>query len=213
MFRPMTAIFSRAGYLGLLLVFLLGCAEQKPDLSERPNNAARVIEPFLNELRAGNREKAAAYVAPTAMDEFEQQFDKDHKALSALPPLTSQLWRNEKPKLGDRPGAQASTVYAVRKDGKWTSVYLRTYKDNGGPIKIEYWRVSNTRPELAMRSNAEAQALKQSQFVLFWTFAGLAVFGLAGLALLFWIIRRKPHLVVNEAPSEERRAASTVRDE
>jgi hypothetical protein len=48
--------------------------------------------------------------------------------------------------------------------------------------------------------------------MLFITLAVLSVFGIAGLALLFWIIRRKPHLVVNAAPGEERPLASTVRN-
>jgi hypothetical protein len=218
MFRPMTAIFSRAGYLGLLLL-LMACGEREPAVITPPKDAAAVIEPFLEKLRKGDKAGAATHVSTAATDELDKQFAADSKALAAAGKLTARFvteTRKAKGPMGEEissDGDEVTLVYAARKDSKWTTATVRVYRYRDEPYKVEYWRVNNAVPAPQLPSGIDAEVVKTQQQMMFITFAALSVFGIAGLALLFWIIRRKPHLVVNEAPSEERQAASTVRDE
>jgi hypothetical protein len=211
MFRPMTVLFSRMGLLGLLLL-LAGCGEREPAVITPPKDAAAVIEPFLKELAAGNREKAAAFVSTAATDELATQFAADHKKLAAAPKLTPRFVNQEAtPSFGS--GNEVNLVYAAKSKGKWTSATVRVYSYRDEPYKVEYWRVTDKAPVPPFNSNADPEKLKQSQDMMRWIFGGLAVFGLLGLALLIWLVKRKPHLVAPDAPVEVRRSAATVRDE
>jgi hypothetical protein len=207
----MIGIFSRAGCVGLLLL-LMACGEREPAVIVPPQEAAAVIEPFLQAVRKGDKAAASLHVAPTATDELQAKFAADHKLLAAAPKLTPRFIDPA----GDyslRSGQTLGLVYATKKDGKWTTAYLRAHKGETGPYRIEYWSMSNKVPTPTMNSEIDPKRVKTQQQIIFIIFGALSVFGIAGLALLLWIIRRKPHLVVNDVPTEERQAASTVRDE
>lgn len=190
---------------------LAGC-NREPAVITPPKDAAAVIEPFLKEMAAGQRARAAALVSPAAQDELTSQFAADHKKLAAAPKLT--------PRYVDQVNVtnygsadKIVLVYAAKKDDKWTTATLRLFRVEDQPYKVEYWRITNDAPQPTMVANTDPKFVKMQQQLYLWMAGGLVVFGLAGLALLIWIIRRRPHLVVNEAPNEDRQAASTVRDE
>jgi hypothetical protein len=207
----MIAIFSRSVFLGLLLS-LSGCGEREPTVIDPPREAAAVIEPFLKELAAGNREKAAAYVSTAATDELATQFVPDHKKLAAAPKLTPRFVNQDAtPSFGS--GDEVNLVYAAKSKGKWTSATVRVYRYRDEPYKVEYWRVTDKAPVPPLNSNLDPEKLKQSQDMMRWIFGALAIFGLLGLALLIWLIKRRPQLVSPDAPAETRRSAATVRDE
>jgi hypothetical protein len=213
----MTAIFSRTGLLGLLL--LMACGEREPVVVKPPEDAAIVIEPFLEKLRKGDKAGAATHVSAAATDELDKQFAADSKALAATTKLTPRFFGKSRNRIYHIAGTVTSPddhdttiVYAAKKDGKWTSATVRVYRYRDEPYKVEYWRISNVPPAPPLPSGIDEKKVKIKQQMLFITLAVLSVFGIAGLALLFWIIRRKPHLVVNAAPGEERPLASTVRN-
>lgn len=203
MFRPMQTIFSK-GFLCVLLALLLGCGEQGTGKAVPPQNVKAVVEPFLAELRAGNQEKAATYISETAADEFTQGFDADHKALAKAPPLT--------PNIYDTKSDAAHIVYAAQKDGKWTSVYMRTAKPGSGQLKIEYWRISDQEPALAHKPVSAKKTDTRFTLSKEW------VYGAGGLMLLlllggwFWLYKYQQKRTTNAPPPERRANASTTGD-
>jgi hypothetical protein len=217
MFRPMAVLFSRFGLFSLLML-LAGCGEREPAVITPPKDAAAVIESFLKELRAGQPARAAALVSPAAQDELTSGFATDHKKLASAPALTprfiaksgSNPYVQSRDKGGD--GDEVTLVYAARQDGKWTSATVRVYRYRDEPYKVEYWRVTNAAPTPALNSNIDEAAMKQSQTMMYALFGAIALFGILGLALLVWLLKRKPHLIVPEPVEETRKNAATVRD-
>jgi hypothetical protein len=203
MFRPMQTIFSK-GFLCVLLALLLGCGEQGADKAAPPQNVKAVVEPFLAELRVGNQEKAAAYVSETAADEFAQSFDTDHKALAKAPPLTANIY--------DAKGDAAHIVYAAKKDGKWTSVYLRTAKPGSGPLKIEYWRISNQEPALAHKPVSAKKAETGFTLSKEWVYGAGALMLILLLGGWLWLYKYQQKQTANAPQSERRAKAATIGD-
>ena len=171
-----------------------------------------MIEPFLKELAAGNKEESRAFVAVDATDEFDLQFADDYKKLSKVGKLTPRfVYIPKTPVFGDNLD-EATLVYAVKKDAVWTTATIRVYRFPGKPYVINYWRVSHKIPTPVTRSNTDAKQLQRSEDITNATIVGMSLLGLLGIALLVWTVRRKPHLLVPETASEARRSASTVRE-
>lgn len=206
-------------FLSFVLLLLAGCGAREPATITPPKEAAAVIEPFLKEMAAGQKEKAAAYLSPAAMDELEKQFAQDHKALAAVPKLTPRFVSQNggNIKVGGRDltadGHEVNLVYAAKKGEKWTTATVRAYRYRDEPYKVEYWRVTDKPPAPPMSSNINPEKLKKSEAYVRALYLGLAVCGILALALILWLVKRKPHLIAPDAPAEVRRSAATVRDD
>jgi hypothetical protein len=217
----MSAYFSSKAISAVLLAATLllgGCGAREPKVISPPKDAAAVIEPFLKELSAGNSDKAGAYVSPAATDELAAQFAADHQVLAAAGKLTPRFFTQSGGNMtvsgGERQGdgEEVTMVYAAKSGDKWTSATVRAYKYRDEPYKVEYWCVANEAPRKPFTSNVDAKQLQQSEAITNATIIGMSLLGLFGIALLIWMIRRKPHLLVPETASETRRSASTVRE-
>lgn len=193
---------------------LCGCTDREPKTVVPPKDAAAVIEPFLKELAAGNKDKAGAYVSPAATDELAEQFAADHKKLAAGGKLTPRF----SSRVGDNPfvnrelaeiGDVVTVVYAARSNGKWTSATVRVSRKGKQGFKVEYWRVSNDAPK---SSNIDQKQLEKTEAIGNAMAVGFSILGILGIALLIWLVRRRPQLLVPEEIVETRRSASTVRE-
>ena len=221
MFRPMGSIFSSKGFLTAIFAMLLllgGCGKREPHAIQAPKQAVVVIEAFLKEVSAGNKDKAAAFASPAAIDELDTQFVEDHKKLAASEKLTlrytfqsgGKAYRRDDERLGD--GEEVTMVYAAKTGDKWTSATVRAYKYRDEQFKVEYWRVANEAPRKPVSSNVDAKRLKRSEAFRNASLIGIALMCLFGIVLLIWLVVRKPHLRVRGTETEARRPASTVRD-
>ena len=217
----MSAYFSSKAFLAVLLSLTLllgGCGAREPKVVTPPKDAAAVIEPFLKALAAGNKDKAAEFVSSAATDELAKQFADDHKRLAAADKLTPRfvtLAGNDLRQLegnGAADGSEVTVVYAIKSGDKWTTATVRVYRYRDDPYKIEYWRVANEAPKTPFTSNVDAKQLKRSEDITNATIVGMSLLGLFGIALLIWMVRRKPHLLVPETAGEARRSASTTRE-
>jgi hypothetical protein len=212
MFRPMIANFLRS-ILPALLLMIAGCAEREPAVIKPPKDAAAIIEPFLKALAAGNKDKAAAYVSPAALDELAVQFAADHKKLAAAPMLTPRFVDTDISQAdGSSEGTEVNLVYAAKANGTWTSATVRVYRYRDEPFQVEYWRVTNKAPTPPLNSNIDPAKIADTEKMLGWIFAGLALLGSFGLIALIWVIKRRPQLVSPDGPIETRQSAATVRD-
>lgn len=217
----MSAYFSSKGISAFLVaatLLLVGCGAREAKVITPPKDAAAVIEPFLKELAAGNKDKAAAFVSTAATDELAKQFAEDHKQLAATGKLTPRFFTqsggNPRIRNGERQGdgEEVTMVYAAKSGDKWTSATVRAYKYRDEPFKVEYWRVANELPKKPLSSNVDAKQLQRSEAITNATIVGMSLLGLFSIFLLIWIVRRKPHLLVPETAGETRRSASTVRE-
>jgi hypothetical protein len=222
MFRLMSALFSSKGIpalIGAALLLLAGCGEREPAVIAPPKDAAAVIEPFLKELAAGNKDKAAAFVSTAATDELTAQFAKDHKKLAAVAKLTPRFVVQpgaDLSRLGtdfDVDGTETTLVYAAKTKDKWITATVRVYQYRDEPFKVEYWRVTNEAPQPALPADLDSPEVKRTAIIMGWMMGGFALLGLFAIAGLVWMVRRKPHLLVPEEPSETRQPASTLREE
>lgn len=218
----MGAIFLSKGITATcatLLLVLTGCAEREPEAIQPPKDVAAVIEPFLTELAAGNKDKAAAYVSPAARDELDAQFATDHKRLEKAGKLTPRfiLKRGNSPERLQRnmnaDGSEVTVIYALKNKDKWTSATVRVYQYREDPYKVEYWQIANKPPTKPMFNTPETKAQTQAETIENAMIIGLALLGVLGILLLLWLSQRKPHLLSPEKPVETRRAATTVREE
>lgn len=217
----MSAYFSSKAISAVLLtatLLLSGCGVREPKVVAPPKEAAAVIEPFLKELAAGNKDKAATFVSTAATDELAKQFGEDHKRLAAAGKLTPRfvtLAGNDLRRLSENSGAdgtEATVVYAAKSGDKWTTATVRVYRYRDDPYKVEYWRVANEAPKKPFTSNLDSKQLQRSEAITNATIIGMSLLGLFGIALLIWMVRRKPHLLLPETASETRRSASTLRE-
>jgi predicted small lipoprotein YifL len=213
----MTAIFSRkSSWMSLLtlLLVLTGCGEREPAVISPPKDVAAVVEPFLKELAAGNKEKTAAHLSPAAIDELDAQFAADHKKLAgAGKKLTPRYVDNDSSRGFGADGKEVNIVYAVKHEGKWTSATVRVYRYRDEPYKVEYWRVTNKAPQQPRNSDFDPEEIAKQQKFMFWLFGGFALLAVLGLIALIWLIKRRPHLVAPDVPDQVRASAATVRDE
>ena len=217
----MAALFSSKGISAFLLaatLLLSSCGAREPKVITPPKDAAAVIEPFLKELAAGNKDKAAAFVSTAATDELAAQFAADHQVLAAAGKLTPRFFTQSGGSMtvsrGERQGdgEEVTMVYAAKSGDKWTSATVRAYRYRDEPYKVEYWRIANEAPTKPLTSNVDAKELQRTEAITNATIVGMSLLGLFGIALLVWMIRRKPHLLVHETAGETRRSASTVRE-
>jgi hypothetical protein len=202
----------RVPYLAALpyiLVLLSSCGEREPAVIDAPKDVAKVVAPFLKELRAGNKDKAMQYVSPAARDEFAQQYAADQKILAAGPELTARFIKPQGFK-GD--GTETSIVYAARKNGKWTSATVRLYHYRDEPYEIEYWRITNQAPSPVLQSSTEEKMMKEMAPAFLWSMAGMGLLGVSGIVLLLWLVKRRPKIISPDIPDERRAAAITVRE-
>jgi hypothetical protein len=218
----MSEYFSSKAISAVLIavtLLLVGCSAREPKVIAPPKDAAAVIEPFLKELAAGNKDKAAAFVSTAATDELATQFAEDHKRLAIAGKLTPRFVTqsgNDLRRLAENSGGDGSevtVVYAVKSGGKWTSATVRVYKYRDDLFKVEYWRINNEEPQQALPSGIDSKTVKRTEKMMAWSMGGLALLGLLGIIGLIWVIRRKPHLVVPEEAVERRQSATTLRDD
>lgn len=218
----MSANFSSKAISAALLAAMLllgGCGAREPKVVTPPKDAAAVIEPFLKELAAGNKDKAAAFVSTAATDELTKQFVEDHKRLAAAGKLTPRFVRRigaNPNNLRDSSGAdgdEVTVVYAAKSNEKWTTATVRVYRYRADAFKVEYWRISNEAPQQARPSGMDSPVAKRTEAMTNWVMACMALLGLFGVAALIWIIRRKPHLMVPAESAERRQSAITLREE
>lgn len=219
----MGAIFSSKGYVATLAaIFILlisGCSKAEPKVVRPPKEAAAVIEPFLAAVKAGDKGRAAAYVAPSATDELDKFFAQHYKLLTKGGKLTPRFVRESGSlrrgsganRFGD--GSEVAVVYAAKTNGTWTTATVRVYQYRDEPFKVEYWRIDNKVPKNPRFEGSDAKALKTAETIENATIIGLGLLGLFGTLLLVWIARRKTHLLAPEQPAETRRSAVTTRDE
>jgi hypothetical protein len=202
-----------------LLLALTGCAEREPETIQPPKDVAAVIEPFLQDLAAGNKEKAALKVSPAARDELDAQFTADHKRLEKAGKLTPRfiLKRGNSPERLRRnknaDGSEVTVVYAMKNKDKWTSATVRVYQYRDDPYEVEYWQITNKAPTKPAFNAPETKAQTRAETIKNTIIVGLALLGVIGILLLVWLSQRKPHLLSPEKPVETRRAATTVREE
>jgi hypothetical protein len=218
----MSALFSSkriSALLGAALLLLAGCGEREPAVITPPKDAAAVIEPFLKELAAGNKDKAAAFVSTAATDELTVQFAADHKRLAVASKLTPRFVVQpgaDLSRLGkdfDVDGTETTLVYAAKTKDKWTTAHVRVYRYRDDPYKVEYWRITNQAPQPAIPADLDSPEVKRTAIMMGWMMGGFALLGLFGIAGLVWMVRRKPHLLVPEEVAEQRAPASTLREE
>jgi hypothetical protein len=206
-------------FFGMILLLLAGCGEREPAVIDEPTEAKAVIAPFLKELRAGNKENAKAFVSTAAYDELEAQFAADQKKLANAPALTPRFTTQSASTgrvMGQEfsaDGHEITVVYAAKQKDKWISATVRIYRYRDEPYKVEYWRVTNKRPQPALNSSIDPKLMAQQHKLMYWTFGGLVLFAVLGLILLIWLVKRRPHLIAPDAQVEMRRSAATVRDE
>jgi hypothetical protein len=195
-----------------------GCTDREPKTVVPPKEAAAVIEPFLIELAAGNKDKAGAFVSSAATDELAAQFATDHEKLAASGKLTPRFVNqsgNDPRRLSENAGADGSevtVVYAAKSGDKWTTATVRVYKYRDDPYKVEYWRVANDAPKKPLPSSIDQKQLEKTEAIGNAMAVGFSLLGILGIGLLIWLIRRRPQLLVPEQTTETRRSASTVRE-
>jgi predicted small lipoprotein YifL len=210
MFYPMKNIFSVA-IMALLALLLSACGEREPAVIIPPKEPAAVVEAFLGKLRAGDKAGAAVYVHAGAVDELEQQFAADNKKLAAADVLT--------PRFADDMGTvvvvardRTTIVYAAKKNDRWTTANVRASKNDEGKYRVEYWRVTHKAPAAIANPDLDPEVMKETRNVMIATLGAFGVLGVLGIVVLFWLLRRRPHLIVPEETVDIRASASTSGD-
>lgn len=196
--------------LPLLFLFLLAaCSWNEPDVIELPKDIGPTSDAFVAALQKGDKAAAERHVAPTARDELEQQFPIEYKSLKTEPKLSPRFITYKPEGLTGPEDSEVTIIYAAKGDGTWTTAEVRLFRLRDEPYEVNYWKVSNETPV--------AKAYSPDLKPMFGLFAGLAlaivVLGVLTIAIVLWIVRRKPHVVAPEAVPERRIAAVTTREE
>lgn len=192
----------------LLLFLLAACGWNEPDSIELPSEIEAVSSPFVAALQKGEQRVVERYVAPTARDELSASFQHDFNILKDDPALTPRFI-SYKPKAMMGPeDSEVTIIYAVRDDGEWTTAEVRLFRLGDEPFEVDHWSIGNEAPV--------AKAYGPDLRPMFGMFAALAgtivILGVLAIAILLWIVRRKPHVVAPEPAVERRVAAITTRE-
>ena len=195
--------------LPLLFLFLLAaCSWSEPDLIELPRDIGPTSDAFVAALQKGDRVVAERHVAPTARDELSAHFSNKSNYLKAEPKLTPRFITYKPEHMMGPEDSEVTIIYAAKDGGKWTTAEVRLFRLNDEPYEVDFWKISNVTPV--------AKTYSPNLKPMFGVFAGLAgaivVLGLLTIALVLWIVRRKPHVVAPEPVSERRVAAVTTRE-
>ncbi len=195
--------------LPLVLLFLLAaCSWDEPAVVDVPKEVDVASGAFVAAVQKGDPQAAAKHVAPTAQDELAAQFATDSKALKAAPKLTPRFITYKPKSMMGPEDSEVTIIYAARENGEWTTMEVRIFRLRNEPYEVDFWKISNEVPA--------AKSYKPSVRPLIGLFAGIAgiiaFLGLAAIALIIWIVRRKPHIVVPAQTTERRVAAVTTRE-
>lgn len=196
--------------LPLLFAFLLAaCEGREPSVTPVPADIGRVADAFLKEMQAGNLEAAKRHVAPTARDELQQRFYADHKLLKKAGRLTPRFYQPKPKGMMAPQDSEATIVYAVRDNGKWTTAEIRVFRIDDEPYEVDYWKISNEVPQ----PNGLGTEFSKIRDGIYAMFGIMAFFAAVGLALIVWIVKRRPKLVSPDIIPDGRKAAITTRIE
>jgi hypothetical protein len=203
--------------LALLFTAISGCTDREPAIVEVPGEISKVTEPFLKAMKDGKRDEAMKLVSTAAQDEFDAQYAADQKALATAPKLTPRFIKLPLSFEGlETDSKETNVVYAAKKGEQWTTINIRLYSYRDEPYTVEYWRVTNKAPSPVVKTSVEEKAEEQVKKTMVPTMIGtslmLVVLGAVGIALLLWLVKRKPHMVLPEAQEQTKRSAVTVRE-
>lgn len=195
--------------LPLVLLFLLAaCSWNEPAVVDVPKEIDSASGAFVDAVQKGDQQAAAKHVAPTAQDELAAQFASDSKALKAVPKLTPRFITYKPASMMGPEDSEVTIIYAAHAKGKWTTIEVRLFRMRNEHYEVDFWKIGNEFPSAKSYMPSVAP-----MFGLFATIAGIIAFlGLAAIALIIWIVRRKPHIVVPEPTIERRVAAVTTRE-
>jgi hypothetical protein len=195
----------------LLLLLLAGCSLFEPRAITLPEDVDAVATPFVRALQKGDRAASARHVGPGASDELAAGFAKQHSELAKAAPLTPRFITFKPPEMMAPDESEATVVFASKKDGKWSTLEVRLFRIGNERFEVDYWKLGNAEPQPKVYG-IEMKELKTMAPFFGWVFGALGLFGAIGIALIIWLVKRKPHLVIPE-PEEERRTAAVTRRE
>lgn len=172
--------------------------------------AKRVAGQFVKAMREGRQDVAADLVSATARDELQTRFAPDGKTLRSKPEPRFMFALPLRSHSLDPVEYEANMVFAASNDGKWNTVMVRLYRYDRDPYRVEYWQIEDREPNLFALS--DDPVLQKMPTIMRALSLGMALFGAVLLALIIWLVRRKPRLVVPE-PAERRVAAIARRED
>jgi hypothetical protein len=195
--------------LPLLLLFLLaGCSWNEPAMIDLPDEIEAVSSPFVIAMQKGSREAAAKHVSPNAQDELAAHFGTEQGYLKKYPQLTPRFITYKPERMMGPEDSEVTIVYAARKSGDWAMIEVRLFRLRDEPYEVDYWKIRNQAPV--------AKSYGPNMRPAFRVFAAIAavlvIGGALAIGIVIWLVRRKPHIIVPEAPTERRSAAITTRD-
>ncbi len=195
--------------LPILFLFLLaGCSWTEPGVIDLPDEIGKRSSAFVSALQKGDRAAAERAVAPTAADELEAMFAEQHKQLKQKPKLTPRFITYKPREMMGPADSEVTVIYAAKDGDQWTTAEVRLFRLNDEPYEVDYWKISNDAPV----AKAYAPDLKPLYGVFIWLAAAIFVIGIVTIAVVLWIVKRKPHVVSPEPVIERRPAAVATRE-
>jgi hypothetical protein len=192
----------------LFLVLLAGCSWMEPRVVELPDEIGKTSSAFVTALQKGDRAEAERAVAPTALDELDTQFTKQHKQLKNKSKLTPRFVTYKPREMMGPFDSEVTVVYAARDGGQWTTAEVRLFRLNDEPYEVDYWKIGSAAPV----AKTYAPDLKPLYGVFIWLAAAIFMIGTVTIVVVLWIVKRKPHIVVPEPVVERRAAAIATRE-
>lgn len=182
------------------------CTSHGVDKINLPSDVASITEPFIAAVKRGDTRNAEKRIAPSFVDDSRLQFDEMSALLKDAPPLVPALYVPKQQIFG--PNENEVSVSYIAQDGKqWFSAEIRMYRPENGEFEIEYWDV-----KIANEPPPAIAHVKQMRTFTNWLMGGIGASALIGLALLFWIVKRRTHIIAPNPVLETRRVAAIVRD-